>query len=377
MRRVAVECWPPWIASLHRCMLGKRLADCQSRPLQDDPTQQATEEKYMPKTIVGIVQAGSFVFDTTRTMESVRSYCQEAADLRARLVVFPEAFLGGYPKGMDFGARIGSRTAQGREDFRRYWESAIEVPGKEVSALGNLSRELGIVLVIGAVERDNGTLYCCVLFLGSNGELLGKHRKLMPTASERLVWGLGDGSTMPAIKTEFGTLGAAICWENYMPLFRTAMYAKGVSVWCAPTVDDREVWQSTMRHIALEGRCFVLSACQFLRRTQCPDDYGAIQGDAPDAVLINGGSVIISPLGEILAGPIWGTETVIIAELDEREIARGKFDLDVTGHYARPDIFHLLVDESPKGSVTPADLSPATNRIYTTAPDCTGEEFRK
>jgi nitrilase len=195
-------------------------------------------------------------------------------------------------------------------------------------------------------------LFCSVLFFGPDGQLRGKHRKLMPTASERLIWGLGDGSTMPVIETEGRKIGAAICWENYMPLFRTAMYAKGVNIWCAPTVDDREVWQSTMQHIALEGRCFVLSACQYLLRSDCPSWYHPIQGDDPGTVLIGGGSVIVSPLGQILAGPARNGELVLTAELDLVEIARGKFDLDVVGHYARPDIFTLSVDERSKAPVT-------------------------
>jgi nitrilase len=309
------------------------------------------------KVKVAVVQAGSFVFDTTRTLGRVSTYCEEAADSRARLVVFPEAFLGGYPKGTDFGARVGSRSSEGRDEFRRYWESAIEIPGEEVTTLGNVAKRHHIDLVMGVVEREGGTLYCSVVFLGPDGALRGKHRKLMPTASERLVWGLGDGSTMPAIPAGFGTLGAAICWENYMPLFRMAMYAKGVNIWCAPTVDDREGWQATMRHIALEGRCFVLSACQYLRRSQCPEAYNAIQGNSPDTVLIRGGSVIISPLGDVLAGPLLGDEGVLTAELATEDVVRGKFDLDVTGHYARPDIFRMSVDETARSVVSKVESS--------------------
>lgn len=163
---------------------------------------------------------------------------------------------------------------------------------------------------------------------------------------------MGDGSTMPVFQTKAGVVGAAICWENYMPLFRTSMYAKGVNIWCAPTVDDREVWQSTMRHIALEGRCFVLSACQYLSRSDCPSWYHPIQGDDPGTVLIGGGSVIVSPLGEIMAGPAGTGECVLTANLNLDEIVTGKFDLDVTGHYARPDVFSLTVDERPKATVT-------------------------
>jgi len=305
----------------------------------------------MEKIRAAVVQAGSYVFDTPRTIEKLRSYCAEAQATGARLVVFPEAFLGGYPKGIDFGARVGSRSPEGRDDFRRYWDAAIAVPGPHTSTIGEIAAALAINVVVGVIEREGGTLYCTALYFASDGELKGKHRKLMPTAMERLVWGFGDGSTMPAISTEFGTVGMAICWENYMPLFRSAMYAKGVNLWCAPTVDDRETWRASMQHVALEGRCFVLSACQYLVRSDCPENYHPIQGEAPDTVLINGGSVIVSPLGEILAGPLRGREGLLTAELDLDEIARGKFDFDVVGHYARPDVFTLSVDGRRKPAV--------------------------
>ncbi|MBI2290407.1 MAG: nitrilase [Betaproteobacteria bacterium] len=302
----------------------------------------------MEKLKVAVVQAGSFVFDAARTMDKVLSFCEEAGGNGVKLVVLPEAILGGYPKGIDFGARVGSRSPEGREDYRLYWEAAIDVPGPETQRLCKVAAKYKMYIVIGATERSGGTLYCSALFFGPDGVLLGTHRKLMPTASERLIWGFGDGSTMPAIQTDFGVLGAAICWENYMPLFRMAMYAKGVSLWCAPTVDEREVWQSTVTHIALEGRCFVLSACQYLLRSDCPKNYAPIQGDAPDTVLIGGGSVIISPLGQVLAGPLRGGEGILTADLDFGEIPRGKFDFDVAGHYARPDVFTLTVDERPQ-----------------------------
>src|SRR5581483_1787895 len=201
------------------------------------------------------------------------------------------------------------------------------------------------------IERAGSSLFCTALFTEPGEGLVAKHRKLMPTGTERLIWAQGDGATMPVVTSRAGRLGAAICWENYMPLFRAAMYAKGVNVWCAPTVDDRDTWQATMRHVAIEGRCFVLSACQYLLRSDCPDDYDAIQGNAPDTVLIKGGSLIVSPLGEVIAGPLWGKEGMLTADLDLGEIVRGKFDLDVIGHYARPDVFTLSVDERPKQAV--------------------------
>ncbi|HMF78779.1 MAG TPA: nitrilase-related carbon-nitrogen hydrolase [Bryobacteraceae bacterium] len=300
---------------------------------------------------VAVVQAGTALFDSRRTLEKVREACAEAIKQGAALVVFPEAFVGGYPKGLGFGAHVGSRSEEGREEFRRYYEAAVEEGSKEIALLGKIAAEQRIHLVIGVVEREAGTLYCSVLFFGPDGRLQGKHRKLVPTGSERLIWGQGDGSTMPAIQTDYGVIGAAICWENYMPLFRTAMYAKGVTLWCAPTVDDRETWQATMRHIAIEGRCFVLSACQYLLRSDCPADYQPIQGNNPETVLIKGGSVIVSPMGKILAGPLRDGEGILAAEVDLREVARGKFDLDTVGHYARPDVFSLKVDERPNRAV--------------------------
>lgn len=305
--------------------------------------------------IAAVVQAGSVLFDTAKSLHKVEKYCAQASEAGATLVVFPEAFIGGYPKGINFGVHVGSRSPEGREQFRRYFDGAIEVPGKETVLLGEIAAHYRVQLVIGVIERALSTLYCSVLFFGPDGNLQAKHRKLMPTASERLLWGLGDGSTMPAIQTACGTLGAAICWENYMPLFRTAMYAKGVNIWCAPTVDDREVWQSTMRHIAVEGRCFVLSACQYLLRSDCPPDYHPIEGEDAATELIQGGSVIVSPLGQVLAGPLRHAEGILTAELDLKEVARSRFDLDVVGHYARPDIFRLSVDEHPKKSVEYVD----------------------
>jgi nitrilase len=205
--------------------------------------------------------------------------------------------------------------------------------------------------VIGVIERDGGTLYCTVLFIGPDGALLGRHRKTMPTAMERLIWGFGDGSTLPVIETPVGRVGAVICWENYMPQLRLAMYGQGIQLYCAPTVDDRETWLPTMRHIALEGRCFVLAACQHATRADYPDDY-PIAIDDPAAVLIGGGSCIVDPLGRVLAGPARDGEAILTADLDLAEIDRAVFDLDVVGHYARPDLFRLEVDTRPRSAVT-------------------------
>jgi nitrilase len=305
----------------------------------------------MTRFTAAVVQAASVAFDTAATLAKLRRLCAEVAERGAELAVFPEAFVSGYPRGLDFGARVGMRSARGRDDFRRYFESAIAVPGAETALIGEAARAHRLHLVVGVIERDGGTLYCTALFFAPDGRLLGKHRKLMPTAMERLIWGFGDGSTLAAIDTPLGRLGAAICWENYMPLLRMAMYAKGVQIWCAPTADGRKTWLPTMQHVALEGRCFVLSCNQFCLRRDYPDDYDAIQGSDPATVMSEGGSAIVSPLGEVLAGPCWGGEGILTAEIDLQEITRAKFDLDVAGHYARPDVFRLHVNERPMPAV--------------------------
>src|SRR5450759_2866498 len=298
-----------------------------------------------------VVQAGPVAFDRERTLDRVALFTAAAANDRAQLVVFPEAFVSGYPKGANFGTVVGSRSPEGREWFRRYHESSVEIPGLAVERLAEIARVNAVHLVVGVIERGGGTLYCTVLFIGPGGQLLGKHRKLMPTAMERLIWGFGDGSTIPVIATPLGRIGAVICWENYMPQLRLAMYAQGIEPYCAPTVDARETWLPTMRHIALEGRCFVLSANQFSLRSDYPDDY-PVPTDSPRAVLISGGSCIVSPLGHVLAGPARNGEALLTADLDLGEITRGKFDLDVVGHYARPDVFRLVVNGTPQAPVS-------------------------
>jgi nitrilase len=294
-----------------------------------------------------VIQSAPVVFEPKATLAKVRDLTADASKQGATLVVFPEAFVSAYPKGLDFGARVGSRTSEGRDDFRKYFDSAIDVPGRATEELSRVAKESGVYVVIGVIEREIGTLYCTVVFFAPDGTFLGKHRKLMPTAMERLIWGFGDGSTLPVYDTPLGKIGAVICWENYMPLLRMAMYAKGIQLYCAPTADDRDTWLATMQHVALEGRCFVLTACQHLRRGDCPADYAAVQGDDPKTVIMRGGSAIISPLGQLLAGPVFNEDAILLAEIDLGEIARAKYDFDVVGHYARPDIFQLHVNEKP------------------------------
>ena len=304
------------------------------------------------KNRVAVVQAGSVLFQAEAAVEKAARLIREAGAGGAKLILFPEAFVGGYPKGCAFATPVGMRLAGAREMFLRYAAGAIAAPSESTARLAEAAREAGAFVVVGAIEREGATLYCTALFFDPEKGMVGKHRKLMPTAAERLIWGFGDGSTLTVADTPAGRVGAVICWENYMPMLRTAMYAKGVQIYCAPTVDDRETWTPTMRHIALEGRCYVLSACQFIRRSAYPEAFETALGDAPDTVMIRGGSLIVSPLGEVLAGPDYQGETILYADVDLDEIVRGKYDLDVVGHYARPDVFSLQVDERAKAAVT-------------------------
>ncbi|KAK6272351.1 PREDICTED: bifunctional nitrilase/nitrile hydratase NIT4A [Theobroma cacao] len=326
-------------------------------------------DSFAPTIRATVVQASTVFYGTPATLDKAERLLAEAAGYGSQLVLFPEAFVGGYPRGSNFGVTIGNRAAKGKEEFRKYHASAIDVPGPEVDRLAAMAGKYKVYLVMGVIERDGYTLYCTVLFFDSQGRFLGKHRKIMPTALERIIWGFGDGSTIPVFETPIGKIGAAVCWENKMPLLRTAMYAKGVEIYCAPTADSRDVWQASMTHIALEGGCFVLSANQFCQRKDYPPppEYlfsGTEEELTPDSVVCAGGSVIISPSGAILAGPNYDGEALISADLDLGEIARAKFDFDVVGHYSRPEVFSLVVRDHPAKPVTFTSASEKTEDAY-------------
>ncbi|MBC8505421.1 MAG: carbon-nitrogen hydrolase family protein [Chloroflexi bacterium] len=302
---------------------------------------------------VAVVQAAPILFDRKATLEKSIELIKKIATNDAQLVLFPEAFIPAYPRGLSFGTVVGHRNPKGRDLWQLYWENCVDVPGPETQRLGEAAREAGIYLAMGVVERDSefskGTLFCTTLYFGPDGSLLGKHRKLKPTAAERLIWGEGDGSTLTALDTELGKIGGLICWENYMPLARMAMYAKGVEIYLAPTADSRDIWQATMRHIAFEGRCFVLGCNQFVTKDMYPPDLPGIEelADQPE-IMCCGGSVIISPLGEVIAGPLYDEEGILYTDLDMTEVARSKFDFDVVGHYSRPDVFKMIINEEPR-----------------------------
>jgi len=298
---------------------------------------------------VACVQATPVIFDIEKSVEKVITLTEEAAGLGCKLVVFPETFIPGYPAGLGFGTVVGSRTQAGRDQFNEYWQNSVEVPGVYTDKLAECAKENEVFLTVGVTERDkvNKTLYCTLLYFGPDGSLLGKHRKLKPTAAERLVWGEGDGSTLCTFDTDIGKLGGLICWENYMPLARMAMYNKGIEIYLAPTADSRESWTATMQHIAFEGRCYVIGCNQYFTKSDFPAHLQSeLAADRPE-VLSSGGSVIVSPLGEVLAGPLYGEEGILTAEVDLDDLVRSRMDFDVTGHYSRDDIFKLKVKDQP------------------------------
>lgn len=293
------------------------------------------------KTKVAVIQDTPVLFDLPASIEKVRMLAERASKEQPDLMVFPEAFLPGYPRGLTFGTSIGSRSEAGRDLWLRYSENSIAVPSKEVDLLGQIAKDFSTYLVIGVVERSgSGTLYCTVLYFHKNGTLIGKHRKLKPTGTERTIWGEGDGSDLATYDTPFGKIGGLICWENYMPLARTHLYQEGIDLYIAPTADQRESWQATMQHIACEGRCFVIGCNQYVSKKDYPAPFlEELKFD--EEVLCRGGSVIVDPFGKVVAGPVWDKPEILIAELEMELVTKGKMDFDVVGHYARPDVFKL------------------------------------
>jgi nitrilase len=290
---------------------------------------------------VAVVQTAPVAFDLEATLERVTTHTAAAAAEGAELVLFPEAFVSAYPRGLTFGTVIGSRSDAGRACYQRYWQSSVALDGDEAARIGAIAQQHAVHLAIGVVERDGGSLYCSVAIFTPDGVLAHVHRKLVPTAAERIVWAQGDGRSVHGVPTNLGVLGTAVCWEHYMPLLRTALYEDGVQLWLAPTADSRDSWLATMRHVAIEGRCFVLSANQHARRRDYPDDYPLEDTLDADAIITRGGSCIIDPYGTVLAGPVFDEDALLVADLDLGATIRARLDLDVTGHYARPDVFAL------------------------------------
>ena len=296
-----------------------------------------------------LIQDSPVFFDKEKTIDKVEQLTKKYAKQACKLVVFPESFIPGYPRGFSFGAKIGSRTNEGRNLYSEYYKNSIDTESEDLKRLEKLSKKENVYLVIGVTEKENanGSLYCSMLYISPTNGLLGVHRKIKPTGTERIVWSEADGKSLVTFQTEIGKLGGLICWENYMPLARMSMYKKGVEIYIAPTADSREEWTSTMQHIALEGRCFVLGCNQFFTKSMYPDKYQTLVQDEPENIC-PGGSVIVSPMGKILAGPLFGKAGALIAVLDLEEINLGKLDFDVIGHYSRNDIFTFNALNQPE-----------------------------
>ncbi|WP_261520969.1 carbon-nitrogen hydrolase family protein [Burkholderia multivorans] len=301
-----------------------------------------------------VVQASSIPFEPMKSAEKAADLIRSAAREGATLAVFPEAFLGGYPKGASFGTVVGKRTDAGRSHFLHYMEGAVTLDGPELALLAEVATETGVHVVMGVIERSGRTLYCTSVTLVPGKGIAGHHRKLMPTGQERIIWGFGDGSTIAPVETPLGCIGTVICWENYMPAFRQAMYAQGTELYCAPTADDRGTWAPSMVHIALEGRVHVLSACQAIRLGEYPPFYRedfCLEAGFDDFIM-RGGSMIVDPLGKVLAGPVFDTETILYADIDTGIGRASNLDFDVVGHYSRPEVFQLSVNTAPMPPVT-------------------------
>lgn len=301
------------------------------------------------KVKVCLIQDNPVFFDKKKTIQKLESLVEKYAKEGCDLITFPESFIPGYPRGFTFGATIGSRTSEGRKLYTDYYNNSIDVESEDLKKLEGIAKSQNIYLVIGVTEKENttGSLFCAMLYISPEKGLMGVHRKIKPTCTERIVWSEAAGDSLVTFQTKIGKLGGLICWENYMPLARMSMYQKGVEIYIAPTADAREEWISTMQHIALEGRCFVLGCNQYFTKSMYPEKYQDLVTDEAE-IMCRGGSVIVSPLGKIKQGPLFDKSGALIAELDLDDISASKLDFDVIGHYARNDIFELKVNGQPE-----------------------------
>jgi len=295
---------------------------------------------------VACVQAEPVVLDLDRTLDRLEELAAEAAQNGAGLVVFPETFVPVYPSSRWAKAFAGWQHPGAKETFARIAENSIAIGSPAERRLGAVAQELGVWLVTGANEVDAerpGTIYNALLYHAPDGSLALHHRKLVPTNHERLIWGQGDGRGLHAVETGFGRIGGLICWENYMPLARVALYESGVEIYIASTADDSDEWQATLMHIARESRAYVVSPCHFQRTSAYPDDFPLRAELEGDELLGHGGSAIVAPDGSYLAGPLYGEEGSLYAELDPARLLGERQRVDPVGHYSRPDVLQLPV----------------------------------
>jgi nitrilase len=302
---------------------------------------------------VACVQAEPVILDRERTLDKLAELAAEAKSGRAQLVVFPETFVPAYPSSAWAKFLAGWADPRAKGAFAQLAREAIEVPGPDCDRLGEIAREQEVWLVTGVNERDPerpGTLYNTLLYHGPDGRLALHHRKLVPTNHERLIWGQGDGGGLRALATPLGRIGGLICWENYMPLARFSLYESGVEIYVASTADDGDAWQATLVHIARESRAFVVSPCHFQRSASYPDDFPLADEIAGIEILGRGGSAILAPDGSYLAGPLYGEEGILYADLDPERLYEERQRFDPAGHYHRPDVLELRVRPRRRGA---------------------------
>jgi nitrilase len=325
--------------------------------------------------IVAAIQAPPVYLDAMATARRAAERIAEAAQAGAWLAVLPESYIPGYP---DWIWKVAPRTSSpSAEPFnafqRRFVEQTIAVPGPETAVIAEACRAHGIMAAVGVTERPSraGTLYNTLLYFGPDGSILGRHRKLVPTFAERLLWGQGDGTTLRTIDTGHGILGGLICWENFMPLARTTLYAQGEQIHLAPTQDEGERWLTTVQHIAVEGRMWVVSVGTLLRESDLPRDLAALGVYAPDEMITPGDSVIVDPLGHIVAGPAHGVEAILYADANPDEALHARRGFDAVGHYGRADVFALAVNgiAVPLEIGDTAPMESMADRIWRVADD--------
>jgi len=299
---------------------------------------------------VALVQATPVMFDKDATIDKVCRQIREAGENGAELIVFPESLIPCYPYGLTYGFTVGSRTESCRDDWKIYYDNAVLCPSADTDKIGEAAKDARAYVSIGYTERslENGTLYCSNMIFGPNGQLLCNHRKLKPTGAERIVWGDANKDYFPVVDSPWGTMGALICWENYMPLARVALYQKGVSLYLCPNTNNNPEWHDTIRHIAIEGKCFVFHVNQYFTKDMYPADYhgpaASEIANLPDAPC-NGGSAVIDPYGHYVTEPVWGKECIIYADINPDEAARARMEFDACGHYSRPDVTELILHE--------------------------------
>ncbi len=296
---------------------------------------------------IAIVQASPIMFDKELCTQKVLKYIDECAKNGAELIVFPELFIPGYPYGMTYGFTVGSRTQDGRTDWKEYYDNSILANGDEIHSIVAAAKEKNVYVSLGYSERDEitGTLYNSNIMISPNGQTMN-HRKLKPTGAERVVWGDADKEYFPVMDTPWGPMGNLICWESYMPLARVALYQKGISIYISPNTNDNAEWQNTIRHIAIEGHCYFVNCDMFFKKADYPKTCSAAEEIAklPD-IVCRGGSCVIDPFGHEASDTLWDSEGVIYAALDMQKVPASKMEHDVCGHYARNDVLQLNVTD--------------------------------